>query len=704
MNALSSLPSVIRSSSAGLLGNLLIRGANETANRYFIDGIPVLYPQHFGGLQSVISNELIERIDLYSSNFPAPFGQAQGAIIDITTKDTVKDFNSKLIVSLLSSDVYFENTLPSFYKESNYSFKPLNNIREKENRLETQTGNEKEQITRSGQKKRRRNQGYWIASGRISYLTLTLSPILKAISKDDNDEFQLPQYYDYQLKGKYFLDQKTNHSIGLLFFGFYDITKFIRTKPKESDIQNAIRSREDPLFANSSSNLNNSIFSNNIGLYYRFFPSTKIDTQVSAFIALNRSKFFANIDALEDYGLNPKTLDINIKPNVYGLKNSIEFLWFKEIAFLRFGLESLFYDFRSNGVTQAITNYSSTGPPDFGDDSLFRRVNINFSNTNITLSSFLENTLDIYGLKIVTGIHLAYLDLNQTITYDPRLLLSYEFDWEMVLSAGYGLYSSFPQVNYFLFNRPFNQQPEVARSSYIQPERARHISAGVEQTFPVLLAKVEGFYNTFSDQLVLNPDTESSLVFINSAEIRSTGFELLIRLSRDKRRNTFYGWVSYTYTNAIKNSNLDPEVSPYGDQFLNAEFEQPHSLKLIMGYIFGQNNVGLGFELNSGFPYTPISGSERNDIPGIERHSPVYDKPFSERFPLRHRLDVRYTRTSIFNWGSIDWYLEVINIYYYRPIAQLSWDYNKPYEEGNPQKQKSPLSFIIPGFGVEIRF
>ena len=150
---------------------------------------------------------------------------------------------------------------------------------------------------------------------------------------------------------------------------------------------------------------------------------------------------------------------------------------------------------------------------------------------------------------------------------------------------------------------------------------------------------------------------------------------------------------------------MDILNNPYGRQYLSSEFEQPHSLKWVMGYIFGKNNIGLRFEVNSGFPYTPIISSTSDNIPGLERYSPVYGEPFSQRFPIDHRLDIRYTRTSIYKWGSIDWYIEIINVYFNRPPAQQTWNYNFPFQEGvNPELESSPFSLIIPNFGVEIRF
>ena len=69
LNALSTLPGIIRTN--GPLGPLIIRGAKQEGNSYLIDGIPVLYPQHYGALQSVISNDLIDEINAYASAYPA---------------------------------------------------------------------------------------------------------------------------------------------------------------------------------------------------------------------------------------------------------------------------------------------------------------------------------------------------------------------------------------------------------------------------------------------------------------------------------------------------------------------------------------------------------------------------------------------------------------------------------------------------------
>ena len=64
LNALTTLPGIMRTDS--LFGPLVIRGAGEGANRYFVDGIPTAKPQHFGGLHSVMNNDFIRTRQLHS--------------------------------------------------------------------------------------------------------------------------------------------------------------------------------------------------------------------------------------------------------------------------------------------------------------------------------------------------------------------------------------------------------------------------------------------------------------------------------------------------------------------------------------------------------------------------------------------------------------------------------------------------------------
>ena len=86
----------------------------------------------------------------------------------------------------------------------------------------------------------------------------------------------------------------------------------------------------------------------------------------------------------------------------------------------------------------------------------------------------------------------------------------------------------------------------------------------------------------------------------------------------------------------------------------------------------------------------------------IFRHPAIRN---SENFPPFWQLDLRYTRRIPHSWGSISWYVEIINIFMNKE-HEYKWYWDRPYAEGsNPvvRKQKEGLAFI-PNFGVEVKF
>lgn len=674
IGALATLPGVIRS--GGFFGPLIIRGAPEIGNRYFIDDIPVLNPQHFGGLQSVISNDLIKDIDLYSSSFPAQFGLAYGAVIDINTIDEVEEFGGNVDIGLISSNFLLKNKWGS-------------------------STNGEVNLPGGGEANPTVN-GYWITSGRVGYLSLIVPLIIRLAT--GQREFQLPEYYDYQLKGKWFFDEQGKHAFTILLFGSYDTFRFVRDNLTEEEKKKRIEEGADPL--GSEFTFQNRISSHSQGIYYTYRPSSKFENKLLAYNVLNNSLFY--IDVLD----KPPTLDnsfnVKIEPNVFGLKDKIILNW-ADFAQLRSAVEYNLFYFRASGYTQTPrTTLATSGQPDIGNPNLFQRVDLNFTGQNHLVAGYLENRFRFGGLEITPGVRADYLHRTQTTTTAPRGLVSYEFPTKTTLAAAGGLYYSFPQTNQFLFNRPFVQQPQVVVTDYLLPEKARHSSLSIEQVFDLLTIKVEGFYNEFWDlSRPIDASLNNGRIYDNSGRGRAQGMEIFLRKDQLNTPNAqFFGWASYTYTRS--------QVFDQG-RWRPFEYEQPHSIKLIGGFRWKGNQIGARFEFFSGFPYTEIIGSQCT--PGfacaggpnpVNRYSQIYDtnNPYGKRFPFAHRLDLRYTRINNYSWGSFRWYIEVINVYNYVPINQQKWNYNKPYEAGvNPrvQKNEQALSFI-PNFGLEWRF
>lgn len=681
INALATLPGVIRP--GGFFGPLIIRGAGDKANRYFIDDIPVPNPQHFGGLQSIISNDMMREVDLYSSAFPSQFGGAVGAIIDIQTIDEVKEFGGVVDVSLISSNFLLKNKwgknaggevrITGGQNEGKGAANPL--------------GVATFPPLKTGP------TGYWITSGRIGYLTLLVPPIYKLITGKTID--RLPEYYDYQLKGKVFLDDNGRHALTALFFGSYDTLKFTRNLTAEEKAKRK-EEGEDPVLSNF--NISNDVSSHSQGLYYDYVPSSKLTNRLIAYNSYTYSYFYADLGSTSTIGAT----DLKVYPNIFGLKDKTKFEW-ADFATLRTAVEYNLYYFKSSGQTQQqTTTLPGTGQPDLGNSALFRTVPVDFNDNNHLLSAYAENKFQFGGLRFVPGVRSDYLARIRNATIDPRALLSYEFPSETTISVAGGQYQSYPQVNTFYFNQVFNYQPQVVVADYLKPERALHRTVGVEQRLNAYTLKAEGFMNDFDRLLESATSTSNGQYYTNNGELRARGIEVLVRKDKEDKNIEFYGWVSYTYTQG--------ERRRYGN-WGRFEFEQPHSLKLVAGFRWGANTIGAQFQLYSGYPYTPIVGA--SCTPGYDcsaaattRYSPTFDSNlYTNRFPSSHRLDVRYTRKTAFKWGYFSWYIEVINIYNYQAPNQQKWNYNLPYSDQNPKITIADGALtIIPYFGLEWRF
>jgi len=657
ISALTSLPGVIRTS--GFFGPLVIRGADSNSNRYYIDDIPIYNPQHFFAIQSVISSDLMSEIDLYASAFPAQFGNANGAIININTIDEVKQFGGTVEVGIISSNVFLKMPLERAADDAESS----------------------EAIKESA--------GYVIAAGRYGYLSLFVPAIYKLITGDKLSS--VPEYYDYQFKGKYFFD--SSNSVTILFMGTKDFINFIQDKKQPDEV--------DPLLEKWQ--LENDLTSNSIGFYYDYQPSSKFRNTLMAYGSFNDSYLYLNIDDSTAASW-VKGLNVTSKTYTYGLKEKVKWEWWKDTAEIRASVETVLYDFTVDGYT-LVPLKPPLSIPDFSDETAYRADPNTESVKNLSIGGYLENKFTVGGMIFTPGVRTDYLKRSKTTTVDPRAMVSYEFSTDTIVSIAGGKYSSFYQTNPYIFNLT----PKfTSLGKELKPERAWHRSLGVEQKLSLFVVKIEGFYNNFYDLAEQQGDLPNGIA--NTGKQRAYGAELMLRLDRVEEQDGLFGWINYTFTQSKRKSGLPLSLDPYGDEYLNFSNEQEHALKIVSGYVLGKHTLSGRFQANSSFPYTPITGSELSPDPTPSGSEPRYartfygSEPYSAHFPIDHRLDVRYSYKINKAWGSISWYVEVINVYNNKTVSTETWDYTEPYGSDNPVKEPDDGLSLIPNFGVEIKF
>jgi len=73
------------------VGLLVVRGSNPEDTTPYVAGhfLPILY--HFGGITSIVSSELLSRIDFLPGNFSARYGRAMGGIVEVELRPPRKD-------------------------------------------------------------------------------------------------------------------------------------------------------------------------------------------------------------------------------------------------------------------------------------------------------------------------------------------------------------------------------------------------------------------------------------------------------------------------------------------------------------------------------------------------------------------------------------------------------------------------------------
>lgn len=441
INALTSLPGVIRTN--GFFGPLVIRGMDPRFNGYFIDDIPVFNPQHFGAIHSIINNDLMSEVDLYSSSFPSQYSNSIGAVISINSLDTVTDFGGTADVGIISANILLKSPI-----------KTINNDSEEE------------------------NKGYWIISGRYAYISLFVPVIYKVITGDSLES--VPEYYDYQFKTKYYLSK--TQAFTLLFFGSYDYINYInKTKP----------TREvDPLLANFK--FKNDLGYHAIGLYYNWQPISSFLNTLETFGSLTNSYNYLDIQFGAPWA---KDLYITSKPYIYGIKDKLKIDWWKDHAQLRLDLEYTLYHFTTDGYT-LVSNQPLYSMPDFANSDLLSRVPLGQKINNHVFGGYIEQKIFFGGLTLLPGLRSDYLRRTKQKTIDPRFMVSYEFPTQTTLSYSSGKYSGFIQTNSNLFN----YKPNLADvGSLYKPEQAYHNSLSIEQKISLVTIKLEGFNNHFKN-------------------------------------------------------------------------------------------------------------------------------------------------------------------------------------------------------------
>jgi hypothetical protein len=663
IRSLTSMPGM---TSRGIFGSIIMRGANPAGNFYSIDNIPIMDPRHFLGLHTIISSDAISEVDVFSSAFPAQYGFSNAAVIGMNTLDDVKKVGGVADIGLISASAIVKAPIESVV----------------DGKVE--------------------NKGYWFVSGRVGYISL-LFPLFNEVIKSPIS--QLPEYYDYQAKIKYYINSK--HSLRLFVMGTNDIFVFNPSPTAQAELFRQ-HAGDDPLSPLKGIDVQYSLYTHNQAVYYEFKPGELFSNTTMFFSSLNRQ----NYEMTMTYGTGKADISKNTIPHIFGIRDDLTLKWMDEQNTFKLGIEYYFFDFKSSGIDVVPLKSSTPGGsgriPNYSDPSQFELRPYNKYAQNDVVGGYIENKFKFGRLTMVPGFHIDYLKLNKETIWDPRGLISYEFNTGTLLSIAGGKYSQYMQTNMSYFDNT----PVIAVTPNYVSEKAIHSVVGVEQKFKGFSVKGEVYYNYFYDIAYRynSPDqTDPSgvpLTFINSGVSQNYGLETLLKFPGAENNQGLFGWVSYTFTQAKLRTGVPDQT--YNDVFINSQREEAHSIKTVAGYRFGHNTASGKLAFNTSFPYTKIVGDD-GDPYKMGRYAPVYSStPNTEWYDPVVSLDLRYSYATTYKWGELSFYVEAINVLgaFYKRRDSLRWRYDQPYQEGiNPVLTSSDQVLpIIPNFGVEAKF
>lgn len=615
----------------GLAGLLIVRGSSPEGTGYFIDGTDVPLIYHFGGLSSVVPTELLDRIDFYPGNFSAKYGRVGGGVVDVALRKPDTKCRGDYGKSTDKTGCFHGMAQADLIDLRALVQGPLP------------------------------MKGWsFAAGGRYSWFDKWLKPALESAGSSVTSA---PVYSDYQLIAEHD-SGKSRTSIRL--FGSNDRFEVIITDP----------AAQDPLFGGSLR-------------FGQSFIRAQIlnQTQLSRSVDLN-SMISVGRDQI-NFGLGVLKFDLDLQP-IY-VREELTAKVARGVK-INAGLDFAMLPFK---VLVRAPRPPRPGEPDPGPFASRPLRESQSSSFGFRPAWYVEGELTpIDRLRVVPGVRLDFARDSGHADFSPRINARYDlvkgsapdpgagvpFRRRTTLKGGAGVYNQPPE---------FQETDDVFGTPNLKSNRAVHYALGIEQEITRHIdLSVEGFYKDLSNQIARSPVDSGGYLYTNLGSGSVRGIETLLKFKPDER---FFGWIAYTVSRSVRRD------APGTEEYL-FQYDQTHNLIMLGSYRLGRGwEFGARFRIVSGPLDTPVVG--RPSLPALYAadagaYVPLQGRPYTERMPLFHQLDLRVDKRWQFKAWALSAYLDVQNVYNHpaRESYVYNFDYSRRgYQTGIP---------IIPSIGL----
>ena len=289
--------------------------------------------------------------------------------------------------------------------------------------------------------------------------------------------------------------------------------------------------------------------------------------------------------------------------------------------------------------------------------------------------TFIKDRWKVFDqLTLSIGERTSYEKYFDKYLIEPRLSAEYSVTDTTLLTAGWGKYHQFPQIEMVL---------EGLGNPDLDFEKADHYTLGWERRLPDgWSVRIEEYYKRLYNLVI--PHLPEN--FINGGSGQAYGTELFIKKDRT---GPWWGWVSIGHSKTKRHNDITGEDFVYS-------YDQPNIINVVYNRVVaGKWLFSALWTYRSGAPFTPVVNTYTD---GSGRIRPVYGALGSERLPDYHSLTLNI---GVILWDKkqkVSFSVGLLNVYNRKNVS--GYDYNADYTARKPIEE---FPFTT-GFGVQVEY
>ena len=631
-----------------------VRGGSPDQNLILLDGVPLYYVSHLGGLFSIFNADAISHVSLVKGGFPARYGGRLSSVLDIGMKEgNMKKFHGEGSLGFIAPKLSLEGPIV-------------------------------------------KDRTSFMVSARRTFADLFMRPISRAASGNKNAF----GYYFYDFNGK------VNHIVSgrdRLYLSFYagQDRYAARLRNEYYKTDSTAQPEADTLVRNQS---NIRVAWGNVlaALRWNHVFGKKLFGNATLHYTRYRLSVGARSDAsqsLAGEAVTQSRTDFTSRSGIEDLSGRMDFEWYPAPAHsIRFGVGGIRHRF-----TPGITTFRERAAGDQADTTI-----ASYTVGAWEGSLYAEDDWEITPkLKINAGVHLSGFYVNSTFypSVQPRLAARYR------LGNGYAVKASYAAMQQFIHlltnsNAGLPTDLWVPATDRIAPQRSRQGAVGVARSFGgnAYELSVEAYYKDLSGLIEYKEGTNfltSADRWEESVETGGRGWARGLEVLVQRKTGRLTGWVGYTWSRTDRQfANIN-----FGNRY-PFKYDRRHDLSLVASYKAGKK-VTLSGDWVYGTGNAVTLPTAQYHLDGASPGNPfnrtihVYNGRNQFRMRPSHRLDVNLSFSKQTRWGERSWNFGAYNLYSRRNPYLY-------YISGNPfvarQVRQVSLFPIIPYFSYHFKF